>query len=118
MNTHNFLELKVWQKSMTLSKALFIMTKSFPKDEKFGLISQINRAGVSIPSNIAEGTSRNSNKDFSRFLQISLGSCFEIETQLILAKDFEYISVEKAKELISLVKEVQKMIKGFMYTLQ
>jgi len=118
MNTHNFLELKIWQKSMTLSKALFVMTKSFPNDEKFGLTSQINRAGVSIPSNIAEGTSRNSNKDFARFLQISLGSCFEIETQVMLAYQFEYVSKEKSNELINLVKEVQKMIKGFMYTLK
>ena len=93
---------------MSLSKDLFVMTKSFPKDEKFGLISQINRAGVSIPSNIAEGTSRNSNKDFARFLQIALGSCFEIETQLILAYDFEYVSKDKSQELILLVKEIQK----------
>ena len=118
MNTHNFLELKIWQKSMILSKALFVMTKSFPKDEKFGLTSQINRAGVSIPSNIAEGTSRNSNKDFSRFLQMSLGSCFEIETQLMLALDFEYITKEKSAELIHLTKEIQKMIKGFMFALK
>lgn len=117
MNTHNFLELKIWQKSMALSKALFVLTKSFPIDEKFGLISQINRAGVSIPSNIAEGTSRNSNKDFSRFLQIALGSCFEIETQLMLAFEFGYVSKEKSEELIKLVKEIQKMIKGFIYNL-
>ena len=117
MNTHNFLELKIWQKSMKLSKALFIMTKSFSNDEKFGLTSQINRAGVSIPSNIAEGTSRSSNKDFTRFLQFSLGSCFEIETQLMLALDFEYIEKDSSEELIKSVKEIQKMIKGFMKNL-
>ena len=118
MSTHNFLDLKIWQKSMILSKELFLMTKYFPKEEKYGLISQINRAGVSIPSNIAEGTSRNSNKDFARFLQISLGSCFEIETQLMLAYDFEYIDKEKSVELIQLVKEIQKMINGFKNNLK
>ncbi len=117
MNSHNFLELKIWQKSMDLSKKLFVLTKSFPSEEKFSLTSQINRASISVPSNIAEGTSRSSNKDFSRFLQIALGSCFEIETQLILARDFQYVSIEDSQELIKLTKEIQKMIKGFIHSL-
>ena len=76
----NFRDLEVWQASVLLVKKIYLITAKFPNDEKFGLTSQINRAAISIPSNIAEGCSRTSQKDFSRFLQISLGSAFELET--------------------------------------
>lgn len=88
---HRYQDLKFWQLSRTFCKDIYIATKSFPTDERFGLISQLRRASVSIPSNIAEGVSRNSNKDFKRFLRISLGSCYEIETQLLISFDLDFV---------------------------
>ncbi len=78
---HNFKELKLWKDSMAFAKEIFTVTQSFPSEEKFGMISQMRRCAVSIPSNIAEGSGRTSNREFSRFLDISLGSAYEIETQ-------------------------------------
>jgi four helix bundle protein len=109
---HNFKELKVWQESMKLAKEVFTVTKEFPIEEKFGLTSQIRRAIISIPSNIAEGTSRSSDKEFSRFLEIGLGSSFELETQLILSSDFEYLSQAHSSDLITSVNNVQRMLFG------
>ena len=82
---HNFKELKVWQLAMSISKEVFIATRLFPSEEKFTLISQMMRSAISIPSNIAEGCGRKSNKEFYQYLNISLGSSFELETQLIIA---------------------------------
>ena len=84
---------------MSLSDSVFKITKSFPKSEDYGLTSQINRCVVSVPSNIAEGSSRSSNKDFSRFLEISLGSLYELQTQLILAEYQGYVDLNSLKEL-------------------
>jgi len=81
---HNFKDLKVWQKSMDLAIDIYKATSLFPRDEKFGLVSQIKRCSVSIPSNIAEGSGRGSDKEFNHFLNISQGSAFELETQLII----------------------------------
>jgi len=110
---HNFKELKVWQESMKLAKEIFIITKQFPAEEKFGLVSQMRRAIVSVPSNIAEGSSRKSNKDLNRFLEIALGSSFELETQLMLSEMFEYLSIEELTKLITTLNTIQKMIYGF-----
>ena len=88
---HNFKELKVWRAGIDLSKSIFTLTKKFPTEERFGLISQMTRAAVSIPSNIAEGCGRKSNKELYQFLNIALGSAFELETQLIIAREFDYI---------------------------
>jgi four helix bundle protein len=96
---HNFKNLKIWQKSRELVKEVFLLTRDFPAEEKFGLTSQILRSAYSIPSNIAEGSGRNSNREFSRFLDIALGSAFELETQLILASDIHYLSEEKLQLL-------------------
>ena len=85
----NFKELEVWKESRTLAKDIYILTKSLPDDEKFGLASQIKRCSISIPANIAEGSAKDSQKDFARFLQISLGSCFELESHLILSQDLK-----------------------------
>ncbi len=109
---HNFKELKVWQEAMSLAKDTFIITKKFPSDEKFGLISQMNRAAVSIPSNIAEGAGRQSDKEFNQFLNIALGSSFELETQLLLSIDFNYISKEQTELLTEKVCKIQKMLNG------
>ncbi len=88
------------------------MTKSFPVEEKFGLVSQINRCAVSIPSNIAEGCSRTSQKDFSRFLQISLGSVFELETQIEIAKEIGFIDSVLHLEIITELNKTQKRIQS------
>ena len=90
---HNFKELIVWQKSRSLVKDVYKLTQTFPSDEKFGLTQQIRRATVSIPSNIAEGSGRGTNNDFLHFIDIANGSAFEVETQLYLALDLEYISI-------------------------
>jgi four helix bundle protein len=82
----NFKELKIWQKGFEIAVDTYKITASFPSSEKFGISSQITRAAVSIPSNVAEGSSRKSEKDYHRFIEISLGSSFELETQLLIAK--------------------------------
>lgn len=114
---HNFRNLIIWQKSRLLVKEVFLLTRDFPTEEKFILTSQILRSVYSIPSNIAEGSGRNLNKEFSRFLDIALGSAFELETQLILAVDIKYISENQLKEILNLLQEVQKMIYSFKTTL-
>ena len=115
---HNFRELNIWKKSLDLTKLVLNETKSFPEDEKYGLISQINRSAISIPSNIAEGSGRTTNKDFSRFSDIAKGSSYELETQLIISFEMEYLSQEKFDKLIEHLNEVQKMLRGFQKTIQ
>jgi four helix bundle protein len=95
---HNFKELLVWQRAMDLAVFTYQLTGFFPKEEKYGLISQIQRCAVSIPSNIAEGSGRVSAKEFQHFISIALGSSFELETQVILAFRFNYISQEQMSE--------------------
>ena len=108
----------IWKNAMDLSNFVFKMTKDFPKSENYGLTSQINRSVVSVPSNIAEGSSRSSIKDFSRFLEISLGSLYELQTQLILAEYQGYIKADSLKELEIKIEELQKMISGFQNSLK
>ncbi len=84
---HRFKDLEIWKKSRLFCSSIFVTASKFPESEKFGLANQLTRASLSMPSNIAEESSRNSNKDFSRFLQITLGSAYEIETQLLIALD-------------------------------
>ena len=107
---HNFKELKVWQKARRLVKEIYLILKSFPEDEKYGIVSQIKRASVSIPANIAEGTGRNTNNDFSRFLDIATGSSFELETLIILSLDLEFLKESDYNRLITELQEIQKMI--------
>ena len=83
-------DLDVWKESINLAKEIYALTEEFPKEELYGLTSQIRRAAVSVPSNIAEGAARNSNKEYIRFLYISLGSLSELETQIILAREFGF----------------------------
>ena len=92
--------LIVWQKSHELTLKIYQITQSFPKDELFGLTSQIRRASISIPSNIVEGKARGSNKDFKRFLLIARGSLEELKYQLLLARDLKYVDELKYKERI------------------
>ncbi|MBU1011882.1 MAG: four helix bundle protein [Bacteroidetes bacterium] len=114
---HNFLELKVWQKSRELVKKIYQSTVDFPTVEKFVLESQIKRSAISISSNIAEGAGRETSKEFSRFLDIASGSAFELESQIILALDLEFINPKAGETLINDIKEIQKMINGFKVSL-
>ncbi len=111
---HNFRELVVWQKSMELTKQVYAQTKAFPSHELYGLTSQIQRAAVSIPTNIAEGAGRSTNKDLCHFLSFSIGSAYELETELSLAKEFEYISADVYEDLHLQLIEVQKMLYGLI----
>jgi four helix bundle protein len=104
--------LEVWKLSIDLVKKVYQVTHNFPDSEKFGLINQIRRAAVSIPSNIAEGQGRNSTKEFKQFLAISLGSLAELETQLIIAKEIEYLTQNGLEALLSPLDRIRKMIKG------
>jgi four helix bundle protein len=98
---HNFKELKVWKAGIDVTKVIFQLTRSFPAEEKYGLISQMIRSAISIPSNIAEGCGRKSNKEFYHFLNIAMGSSFELETQIIIANEFNYITRKSLTALVN-----------------
>jgi four helix bundle protein len=110
----NFQELNIWIKSHSLTLKIYSVTQSFPKEEMFGLISQMRRSSSSIPTNIAEGCGRNSNPDFKRFLTMATGSSSELEYQLILCKDLKYLSESNFKELSNELIEIRKMIYSFI----
>jgi len=112
---HNFKELLVWKKSIDLVKSVYQLTSSLPSEEKFGLISQMNRSSVSIPSNIAEGSGRTSSKEFLYFLNIAISSSYELETQLIISNQLFLRDVEN---ILSQISEVQKMILGLKKNLE
>ncbi len=111
---HKVEDLIVWQKSMQLTKEVYLLCTKISNDEKFGIISQIKRCSVSIPSNIAEGAGRNSNNEFKHFLGIANGSCYELQTQLILIKELNLTNnVSEIDILIEKCVEIQKMIYSF-----
>jgi four helix bundle protein len=110
----NFKELKIWQKGFDIAVKSFQLTSLFPKEEKYGISSQITRAAVSIPSNIAEGSCRSSEKDYNRFLELSLGSTFELETQVLIARAVSYGNIDLAGDILKDISEEQKMIMSFM----
>lgn len=107
-------KLDVWIKSMDLVAEIYDITARFPREELFGLTSQLRRASVSIPSNIAEGAARNSNKEYIHFLHIALGSCCEIDTQILLCKRIRYIDEEKTDNLILKIDEVHRILHGLI----
>lgn len=107
---HNFRELKIWQRSRELVKTIYKEVTSLPYEEKYCLKSQICRAVISIPSNIAEGYGRGTDKELCRFLDIATGSAFELETLLILSNDLEYLELEMVSSLITEINEIEKMI--------
>jgi four helix bundle protein len=113
---HNFKRLKIWQMAMELAKMIFDLTSNFPSSEKYGLMSQMNRCSVSFASNIAEGSSR-TNKSFSHFLDIALGSSFELQTQLLLANANGLIADEITNNIESQIEELQKATMSFQNTL-
>ena len=113
----NFQELSIWQRSHLLTLKIYSITKNFPKEEMFGIISQMRRSSSSIPSNIAEGCGRNSNPEMKRFLIIATGSSSELEYQLVLSKDLQYLSETISKELQNELIEIRKMIYAFIKNL-
>lgn len=115
---HKFKDLQIWKRSRLFCSKVYDLTSSFPDSEKFGLTNQLRRAAVSIPSNIAEGSSRKSDKDFSRFLQITLGSAYEIETQLLIAFDLNFIEEDKLNVLLEELSTIVKMTSKFKSTLK
>ena len=106
----DFHNLLIWKRSHQLTLDLYKVSQSFPKEELFGLTSQIRRAASSVPTNIAEGSGRISNKDFAHFLQIAIGSASEVEYQLLLAHDLQYINKEEYERLINETVAIRKMI--------
>jgi len=115
---HNYRELRVWVKAIDFTRSIYKATKNFPKDEVFGLCSQLKRAAVSIPSNIAEGSVKRSDKDFSRFLNIAFGSIAEVDTQLVIAEAENFISKMEAESLFAELYEIRKMLSGLMNSLK
>jgi four helix bundle protein len=114
----NFRELEIWKKAKQIVVDVYMYSAAFPKEEIYGLTSQIRRASVSIPSNIAEGASRSSDKDFVRFLQIALGSSYELETQLNLSYDLKFEGSGNLSKLLSDLESLQKMINSFIQSVK
>jgi len=106
---HDFQKLIIWQKSMNITKDVYRLSAEFPKEEKYGLTSQIKRCAVSVPSNIAEGAGRNSDKEFRQFLGISSGSANELLTQLLLSNRLGLVSEQKVSPIVDQLVEVQKI---------
>ena len=106
----NFRKLKIWENGLSLTKDVYMFAKQLPDFEKFGLVSQMTRSAVSIPSNIAEGCSRNSDNELSRFIEIALGSSFELETQLLIAEDIYDLNV---RDLLDELTQEQKMLNSY-----
>jgi len=107
---NQFRKLEVWQKAKSFCTQIYNITDQFPPSQKFGLVNQMQRSAVSIPSNIAEGSGRKTKNDFIHFLNISNGSSFELETQICISKDLNYISEDLERELIDKLHVIQKML--------
>ena len=110
MQTGSFKDLLVWQKSVELAKEMYSLTKDLPSQEMFGLTSQMRRAAVSIPSNIAEGHSRHSTPDYISFISIAIGSLAEVDTQVILAQDIEYVTAQDCAIVDDSIQRLQQML--------
>ena len=114
----DFKELKVWQKAHIVVLNSYQMTALFPKDELFGLVSQIRRAAVSVAANIVEGCSRDNEGDFKRFLQMAQASAAELEYEMLLARDLRYLTDEQYAGTAMQIQEVRRMLNGFIQTLR
>ena len=114
----NFKDLKIWQRGVELVKLIYVMTNSFPADEKYGLVSQMRRSAVSVPSNIAEGFMRRHNKEYKQFLYIALGSLAELETQIIISKELNFITTDHYTGTLSVIDELSKMTTGLIKCLR
>lgn len=111
---NDFKKLKIWELGIDLCLEIYEITKKFPKDEIYGLTSQLRRASVSVPSNIAEGAGRSTNKDFRKFLFNSMGSLKEIETQLIISKKLKYIQENQFKKILMNINIIGIKLKNFI----
>lgn len=118
MKLNSYQDLRVWQKSIELTTVIYSLTKTFPKEELYGLVSQIRRAVISIPSNIAEGYGRTHRAEYLHFLSIAFASGAELETQLIISKNLSYINEEKFQEINKSLKEVMMMLNKLRQSLQ
>ena len=110
---HNYNNLQIWQQAMDLVEDMYKLTASFPTEEKFGIVSQMTRAAVSIPSNIAEGAGRNSDKDFAHFISIAIGSLYELNTQIVLSERLGYINQIQSQELQKKLDNLQRKSVSF-----
>lgn len=117
MKVKNYQELIVWQKAMDLVEEVYIASKSFPREEIYGLTSQLRRAAISIPSNVAEGQGRRTTPDFLRHLSIAYGSLREVETQILIANRLRYLALEKCQDVMNLTAEVGRLLNGLMSSL-
>ena len=114
----DFKKLRIWQKGLQISIGAYKLIETFPKEERYGLSSQITAAAVSIPSNIAEGSSRSSERDYARFIEISLGSSFEFNTQLIIADALKYGNQTLRETLLDEIELENRMIQSFLLNLR
>jgi four helix bundle protein len=114
----NYKELQVWQKSYQLCLVIYKLTNTFPKEERFGITSQIRRAAVSVPSNIAEGYGRKTTREYIQALYIAYGSVCELETQILLSSDLGYIKIEDLTPLQENMGDIERMLKGLIKSLE
>lgn len=117
MKVKNYQELIAWQKAMDLVEEVYTASKSFPREEIYGLTSQLRRAAVSIPSNVAEGQGRRTTPDFLRHLSIAYGSLREVETQILIATRLRYLAAEKCQDVMKIAGEVGRLLNGLMASL-
>ena len=115
---HRFKDLEIWKLSREFCSDIYEVTSTFPELEKFGLINQLRRGSVSMPSNIAKGCSRKSNKEFARFLEIAIGSMYEVETQLLISNDLEFLPNPDLERLLGKLDSIIKMTSKFQSTLK
>ena len=118
MALQNYQDLEVWQKAMSLAEQCYLVTRTFPKEELFGMTSQIRRAAASIPANIAEGQGRQHTKEFLHFLSIARGSLKEVETHLMLSQRVGLMTVEQLETLLKLTDEISRKMSGLRKTLE
>lgn len=106
---HNIKDLKIWNKAIDLAIRIYEVSEKFPSDERFGLISQIRRCAISVPSNISEGAGRNTKGEFKQFLGIANGSCYELQTQIVIAQKLAFINDDDCSDILNSIDELQKM---------
>lgn len=115
---NSYKELVVWQKAVNLVADIYRLTVKFPKEEQYGLVSQLRRSAVSVPSNVAEGWGRGNTREYIRFLTIARGSLMELETQLIISEKLGFLSLESHKVLLAQIDEIGRMLNGLITSLK
>lgn len=113
LKTHNYRELNIWKKSRELVKVIYLITEEFPKSELYGLVSQMRRCSVSVPSNIAEGSGRGTDKSFANFVSYSIASSYELETQCWLSIDVGFTNEKEMSKVINEITDIQRMLHSF-----